>query len=120
MTSKDVGIPARYGREKSKIKYGSYIMKVAPMNFRGFLWRLKTKYVVLDFHPLVFFYAASMVLVPAGVLFSLWILIQKLYYIPVSQNFPLLAAFITLMGVQFMLFAMLFDMQADKSRSNNV
>ena len=117
---KDVAIPARYGREKSKIKYGSYIMKVAPMNFRGFLWRLKTKYVVLDFHPLVFFYAASMVLVPAGVLFSLWILIQKLYYIPVSQNFPLLAAFITLMGVQFMLFAMLFDMQADKSRSGSI
>src|SRR5660397_231702 len=48
----DVVMPARYGMEKSKIKYSKYIMKVAPMIFRGFLWRLKTKYVILDFHPL--------------------------------------------------------------------
>lgn len=116
----DVVMPARYGREKSKIKYGSYILKVAPMIFRGFLWRLKTKYIILDFHPLVFFYLASMLLVPFGVLFSLWIVIEKWSLIPVSQNFPLLAAFITLMGIQFLLFAMLFDMQADKSRGENV
>ena len=30
----DVVMPARYGCENSKIKYISYIMKVAPMNFR--------------------------------------------------------------------------------------
>ncbi|MFZ3382583.1 MAG: glycosyltransferase [Candidatus Methanoperedens sp.] len=116
----DVVMPARYGCENSKIKYISYIMKVAPMNFRGFLWRLKTKYIVLDFHPLVFFYLAGIVLLPSGVLFGLWIIIQKFYQISVSQNFPLLSAFITLMGIQFLLFAMLFDMQADKSRSGSV
>jgi len=44
-------------------------------------------------------------------------LIQKIYHIPVSPNFPLLAVFIDLMGLQFLLFAMLFDLQADKSRS---
>ncbi|NJD53886.1 MAG: glycosyltransferase [Candidatus Methanoperedens sp.] len=116
----DVVMPARYGCEKSKIKYISYIMKVAPMNFRGFLWRLKIKYVVLDFHPLVFFYIAGIVLVPSGVIFGFWISMQKWHQIPVSQNFPLLSAFITLMGIQFLLFAMLFDMQADKSRSGNI
>ncbi len=120
MRVEDVVMPARYGRERSKIKYSSYIMKVAPMLFRGFMWRLKTKYIVLDFHPLVFFYLASMVLLPAGVLFSSWILFQKMYHNPVSQNFPLLAVFITLIGLQFLLFAMLFDMQADKSRSGTV
>ncbi|MCZ7403000.1 MAG: glycosyltransferase [Candidatus Methanoperedens sp.] len=115
----DVVMPARYGREKSKIKYSSYIRKVAPMIFRGFLWRLKTKYIILDFHPLVFFYVASMVLLPIGVIFSAWILIEKIYHNPISQNYPLLAVFITLMGVQFLLFAMLFDMQADKSRCDS-
>jgi glycosyltransferase involved in cell wall biosynthesis len=115
----DVVMPARYGREKSKIKYSSYIRRVAPMIFRGFLWRLKTKYIILDFHPLVFFYLASMVLVPVGVIFSAWILVEKLYHNEVSQNFPLLAVFITLMGIQLLLFAMLFDMQADKSRSDS-
>ncbi len=116
----DIVMPARYGRERSKIKYSRYIMKVAPMIFRGFLWRLKTKYMVLDFHPLVFFYASSMVLVPAGVLFGMWIFHQKWNRIPVSANFPLLDVFILLMGLQFLLFAMLFDMQADNSRSNRI
>ena len=48
----DVPMPARYGRETSTIRYGTYIRKVAPMIFRGFLWRLKMKYIVFDFHPL--------------------------------------------------------------------
>jgi hypothetical protein len=116
MRVKDIVMPSRYGRERSKIKYSSYIMKVAPMIFRRFLWRLKTKYMVLDFHPLVFFYIASMVLVPVGVLFGMWIFHQKWNRIPVSANFPLLDVFILLMGLLFLLFAMLFDMQVDNSR----
>ena len=113
----DVTMPSRYGNEKSKIKYGKYIIKVAPMIFRGFLWRLKTKYMILDFHPLVFFYLTSMILLPFGGLFSLWILYQKIYNNPVSQNYPLLAVFVTLMGLQLLLFAMLFDMQSNNSRT---
>lgn len=112
----DVTMPARYGMEKSKIRYGKYIRKVAPMIFRGFLWRLKMKYIVLDFHPLVLFYIASMVLVPAGFLFGLWIVLQKMvFHGPVSANYPLLDVFISLIGIQFMFFAMFFDMQANKS-----
>ena len=62
----DVPIPARYGNEKSKIKYSRFIKRVAPMLFRSFLRRLKVKYTLLDFHPLVLFYYSSMVLVPAA------------------------------------------------------
>lgn len=113
----DIVMPARYGREKSHIKYGRYILKVAPMIFRGFLWRLKTKYIILGFHPLVFFYSAGMIMVPFGLLFSLWILVKTSLDQHVSTNYPLLAAFITLMGIQLLLFAMLFDMQEDRRRS---
>jgi glycosyltransferase involved in cell wall biosynthesis len=42
---RDVPIPARYGREKSKIKYRKYITTVSPLLLRGFLWRLRTKYL---------------------------------------------------------------------------
>jgi len=41
-----VPIPARYGREKSKIEYSSYITRVSPLLLRGFLWRLKMRYLV--------------------------------------------------------------------------
>jgi len=112
----DVTMPARYGSEKSKIKYGKYIRKVAPMLFRGFLWRLKMKYMVLDFHPLVLFYFVSMILFPLGLIFGFWIILQKLvFHGHVSPNYPLLAVFISLAGMQLLLFAMFFDMQANKT-----
>ena len=107
-------MPARYGSEKSKIRYGKYICKVAPMIFRGFMWRLKMKYMVLDFHPLVLFYFASMLLIPLGFLFGSWIVLQKMIlHGDVSENYPLLDTFVSLVGVQFLFFAMFFDMQVN-------
>ncbi len=41
----DVPMPARYGKEKSKIKYSLFITKVSPLLLRGFLWRLRLKYL---------------------------------------------------------------------------
>jgi len=37
----DVPMPARYGHEKSKIRYSRYIPRVAWILLRDFLWRLK-------------------------------------------------------------------------------
>jgi glycosyltransferase involved in cell wall biosynthesis len=119
MRTVDVVMPARYGNEKSKIRYGKYIIKVAPMILRGFLWRLKIKYITMGFHPLVLFYISSMIMVPIGFLFCLWIFIEKFYNLPVSANYPLLAVFISLMGIQLLLFAMLFDMQEGRHQCKN-
>ncbi|MFC2056406.1 glycosyltransferase family 2 protein [Chloroflexota bacterium] len=43
----DVPMPARYGQERSKIRYGKYITTVAPLLLRGFMWRLRMKYITL-------------------------------------------------------------------------
>ena len=43
----EVPMHARYGTEKSKIRYGRYIPKVSMLLLRGFLWRLKMKYVYI-------------------------------------------------------------------------
>ena len=43
---RDVQIPARYGEEKSKIKYGNYIKKVSMLLIRNFFWRMKQKYIL--------------------------------------------------------------------------
>ncbi len=116
MKVEDVVIPARYGKERSKIRYSKYIIKVAPMIFRGFLWRLKTRYMILDFHPLIFFYMSGMILLPVGVITDFWILFQKINNNIVSPNLPIISVFITLISLQFLMFAMFFDMQADKER----
>jgi hypothetical protein len=46
---RDVQIPARYGEEKSKIKYGSYIRKVSLLLLRNFFWRITHKYILRHF-----------------------------------------------------------------------
>ncbi|SFM56429.1 glycosyltransferase family 2 protein [Methanolobus profundi] len=108
----DIPMPSRYGQERSSIKYSRYISKVSVMLFRKFLWRLKMKYMVMSFHPLVLFYIFGMVLVPSGVLLGSYIFISKLITgWPVSTNMPLLDALLLITGIQFTLFAMLFDMQ---------
>lgn len=48
----DVSIPARYGEEKSKIKYGSYIRKMSLLIFRNFFWRITHKYILRHFTKL--------------------------------------------------------------------
>lgn len=113
----DITMPARYGQEKSSIKYSKFMFRVSVMLFRKFLWRLKMKYMILSFHPLVFFYTLGMVLVPLGLIFGIYIFAGKLFLgWPVSPNSPLLDALLLITGIQFTLFAMLFDMQeSDKS-----
>jgi hypothetical protein len=108
----DITMPARYGQERSTIKYSNYMGKVSIMLFKKFLWRLKMKYMVLSFHPLVLFYIFGMILVPLGVLMAGYILAAKLVMgWNVSANLPLLDAVFLITGIQFTLFAMLFDMQ---------
>jgi len=41
----DVAIPARYGNEKSKIKYRTYIAKLSFLLLRDFFWRLRIRYL---------------------------------------------------------------------------
>ncbi len=40
----EVDMPARYGLEQSKIRYGIYMRKVSLLLLRNFFWRLRVKY----------------------------------------------------------------------------
>ena len=116
----DVVIPARYGREKSSIKYSKYVRKVSPMLFRGFLWRLRVKYTVLDFHPLVLFYFLGMLALPLSVLLAFWGIFQLLLQNTLPSYYPLLGFLVLGTGLQMLLFGMLFDMQVEKKRNERV
>jgi hypothetical protein len=107
---------SRYGNEKSKIRYGRFIRRVSPMLFRSFLQRLKVKYTVLDFHPLVLFYYSSMLLVPAGLLAGLLAVALLPFAAGVAVPLGLLAAIVALAGVQFLFTAMTFDHEADRQK----
>jgi len=101
------------GERQTQIKTLKYIMKVAPMMFRGFFWRLIKKYVMRDFHPLVFFYFMGMLLIPIGIIWGLKILFQAMSG-AISGNQVVLVALFLIMGFQSLLFAMFFDMEESK------
>jgi len=52
----DISRRAVYKDETSHITYRTYVPKVSSLLLRGFLRRLRAKYLVRDFHPLPLFY----------------------------------------------------------------
>ncbi len=109
----DISHPAKYGHERSKIKYGSYIFKVSNLLLFDFLWRLKVKYIIQSFHPLVLFYFFGAVFSILGVAVGVYSIYYKLILSSPIFEKGILALLIFIMGIQFLLFAMVFDMQND-------
>ena len=113
----DISMPARYGRERSGINYIAYIHKVSYLLLKDFFLRLMMKYGILSFHPLLGFYLFGIIMTPVGLMLAFDVFYGKfISHTPVSQNFPLLAAFLLIIGIQFILFAMLFDMEMDPNK----
>ena len=48
--------------EQSGIKLRRVVPRISWLLVKGFFWRLREKYVIRDFHPLVFFYALGLVM----------------------------------------------------------
>jgi len=109
--------PARYGREKSGIKYSTYIIRVSRLLLKDFLWRLKMKYVMLNFHPLVFYYAFGLVLTILGIIGGIYSLYVKFIVGDTMFVQATLSLLVFSIGAQLCLFAMLFDMEQEKSGS---
>jgi glycosyltransferase involved in cell wall biosynthesis len=113
----DVEMPARYGRETSKISYGSYIVNVSWLLFCDFFYRLRQKYIVLSFHPLVIFYILGAFLTIAGLLAGLY----TLYFVFILQGPIFIRAVLSLLivalGIQFLSFALMFDIQESQGIS---
>lgn len=113
---RDVTIRPVYGvGERSGIKPLRMIPRLSWLMFRLFLYRMGMKYVVRDFHPLLFFYAIGMVLFPAGFVFGVYLIAVRLFSGPVAGTSAIFAALMVLSGLQFLLFAMWFDMDHNKS-----
>ena len=113
----DVSIPARYGNEKSKIKYNSYIFKVSWLLLKNFFWRIKTKYILISFNPIALLYLLGLILTPLSIILG----VSSMYYKIVTQEETflrgLLPFLIFMIGIQFLLFAILFDIQMNSNKN---
>lgn len=111
--TKDIPRRAIYlqGERQSQIKGLRYALRVSPMLVRGFFWRLWNKYVLWNFHPLVFFYLAGLALFLSGIIMGGWLVYLQVAGVGVSGPKAILDALLIITGLQFLLFGMLFDMQ---------
>lgn len=118
MRVRDVPVKPVYGiGEKSGLKPFRMMPRLAWLVLRLFFHRLIQKYVIRDFHPLVFFYLSGLLLAPAGSIYGLYLVYHRLFIGPIHDNSPLFATFLFISGWQFLLFAMWFDMDSGRQRS---
>ncbi len=100
--------------EKSGLKIRKIIFTIPIMLIRMFFTRLFKKYMVRNFHPLVLFYFMGILLN----ILSIPLLIRFVYYWITAGTIPkvnfLAWMMLTILGVQFLLFAMWFDMEENR------
>jgi len=112
---KDVPVTPVYNiGETSGIRLWKVVPRLSFLLLRRFFWRMKEKYVIRDFHPLVFFYLVGTILYHPGVLFGLYLLIYRIIKGPVAPTSALFAALLVISGLQFLFFAMWFDMDYNR------
>jgi glycosyltransferase involved in cell wall biosynthesis len=112
---RDVSIRPVYNQgERSGIRLSKVIPRISWLLCKGFFRRLFEKYVIRDFHPLIFFYLLGLLLLPPGLILGFYLVSHRLLEGPVSATSALFAAFLTISGLQAILFAMWFDMDYNR------
>jgi glycosyltransferase involved in cell wall biosynthesis len=110
-------IPSRpvYGvGERSGIKIRRVVPRISWLLLKGFFWRMREKYVIRDFHPLVFFYALGFLMTLLGLGLGIAEVVLRIMGNAVSVGTVVLVALLLIFGSQFTLFAMWFDMESNK------
>jgi glycosyltransferase involved in cell wall biosynthesis len=100
--------------ERSGIRYRQVVPRISWLLLKGFFWRLREKYVIRDFHPLVFFYVFGLLASLAGIALGILELVDRIGGHQVSVGTVVLIALLLISGSQFTLFAMWFDMESNK------
>ncbi len=100
--------------EESGIRPIRLIPRLSWLLYRLFVFRMVQKYVIRDFHPLLFFYFFGSLLCPAGLALGLYLIVMRIVSGPIAGTSAMFAALLFISGVQFLLFAMWFDMDYNK------
>ena len=100
--------------ERSGIKLRAVVPRISWLLLKGFWWRMGQKYVIRDFHPLVFFYVFGVLMLTVGFLLGLIELILRIAGNAITPATIVLVAVLLIAGLQMTLFAMWFDMEANK------
>jgi glycosyltransferase involved in cell wall biosynthesis len=100
--------------EQSGIRYSRVIPAISWLLLKAFFWRMWQKYVIRDFHPLVFFYVFGIAMFLAGLALGIAEVVLRILGNEIPPATVVLVALLLLFGSQFTLFAMWFDLERNK------
>ena len=100
--------------EDSGIRLRRVVPRISWLLVKGFFWRLREKYVIRDFHPLVFFYGLGLLMTLVGLVLGVVEVVLRLMGNEITTPTIVLVALLLISGSQFTLFAMWFDMESNK------
>lgn len=100
--------------EQSKLKVRKAVFSISKLLLKLFLYRMKEKYIIRNFHPLVLFYGIGATNLALALLFFV-----RLFHLWAKEgNIPEITlislCFTAMIGLQSICFAMLFDMQDNR------
>jgi hypothetical protein len=100
--------------ERSGIRLRSVVPRISWLLLKRFWWRMGQKYVIRDFHPLVFFYFFGILFSLLGFVLGVTVTILRIAGNELSVGTVVLVALLLIAGLLFTLFAMLFDMETNR------
>jgi glycosyltransferase involved in cell wall biosynthesis len=100
--------------ERSGIRLRKVVPSISWLLVKGFFWRMREKYVIRDFHPLVFFYLLGIIMGVLGRGLGIAEVVLRILGNPITAATIVLVALLLIFGSQFTLFAMWFDMESNK------
>jgi glycosyltransferase involved in cell wall biosynthesis len=100
--------------ERSGIRLRKVVPRISWLLLKGFFFRMREKYVIRDFHPLVFFYFLGFLMTTIGLALGIVEVVLRLMGNAITTPTIVLVALLLISGSQFMLFAMWFDMESNK------
>jgi glycosyltransferase involved in cell wall biosynthesis len=113
---KDVPVKPVYGiGERSGIRVPRVIPSISWLLIKSAAWRLKEKYIIRDFHPLVFFLVFGLILFLGGTGLGAYCVYLRFSVGSVALPGVIFSAFLIITGLQSLFFAMWMDMEYNKS-----
>jgi hypothetical protein len=100
--------------EKSGIRLSRVIPAISWLLTKAFFWRMREKYVIRDFHPLVFFYFFGFLFSLLGLVLGIVETALRIGGNELTVATVVLIALLLIAGLLFTLFAMLFDMESNR------
>jgi len=100
--------------EKSGIRVRKVIFTIGSLLVRLFFWRLKEKYIIRDFHPLIFFYAFGMFCFVLSALFFFRLIVLWISQGAIPEITLISWLFSFGLGFNSLFFAMWFDYESNK------